>query len=99
MKFKEHFLLGQNYDFYYGHGLIVVSPRGLSKFSLSDKEEGRLHWVSKYGNVTFTQFGRELPMSGMNENGLAIAMMFHRTISHLTQIKTMSELLRLAINQ
>ncbi|WP_416148971.1 linear amide C-N hydrolase [Salipaludibacillus sp. HK11] len=77
MKFKEHFLLGQNYDFYYGHGLIVVSPRGLSKFSLSEKEEERLRWVSKYGNVTFTQFGRELPMSGMNENGLAIAMMFH----------------------
>ncbi|MFA9458964.1 linear amide C-N hydrolase [Halalkalibacter sp. AB-rgal2] len=77
MKNNEHFLLGQNYDFYYGHGLIVVSPRGLSKFSLSEEEEKRLHWISKYGNVTFTQFGRELPMSGMNENGLAIAMMFH----------------------
>ncbi|MDL4842432.1 linear amide C-N hydrolase [Aquibacillus rhizosphaerae] len=74
---NEHFLLGQNYDFYYGHGLIVVSPRGLNKFSLSEEEQKRVEWVSKYGNVTFTQFGRELPMSGMNENGLAIAMMFH----------------------
>lgn len=30
-----------------------------------------------YGSITFTQFGRELPMSGMNEKGLVVVMMYH----------------------
>ncbi|MBU9710184.1 linear amide C-N hydrolase [Evansella tamaricis] len=73
----ETLLLGQNYDFYYGHGLIVVSPRGLKKESLTEEGERKVAWITKYGTVTFSQFGRELPMSGMNETGLTIAMMFH----------------------
>ena len=70
-------LLGQNYDFYYGHGLIVVSKRDLLKNSLKEEGKQGVTWTSKYGSVTFTQFGRELPMSGLNEKGLAIAMMYH----------------------
>src|SRR5262245_52821757 len=27
-------------------------------------------WVSKYGSVTFNQYGREFPTGGMNEKGL-----------------------------
>ncbi|ADU29376.1 linear amide C-N hydrolase [Evansella cellulosilytica] len=71
----KSFVLAQNYDFYYGHGLIVVSPRGLMKQSLTKDAAQKVTWVSNYGTVTFTQFGRELPMSGMNEKGLTIAMM------------------------
>jgi penicillin V acylase-like amidase (Ntn superfamily) len=74
---QDSLLLGQNYDFYYGHGLIVASPRGLKKESLRAEGKKEIVWTSKYGNVTFTQFGRELPMGGMNEEGLTIAMMFH----------------------
>ena len=29
-------------------------------------------WVSKYGSVTFNQYGRELPTGGMNEAGLVV---------------------------
>ncbi|MFC4304354.1 linear amide C-N hydrolase [Cohnella boryungensis] len=74
---NESILLGQNYDFYYGHGLIVVSKRDLLKDSLREDGKKGVTWTSKYGSVTFTQFGRELPSSGMNERGLAIAMMYH----------------------
>lgn len=70
-------LLGQNYDFYYGHGLIVIGKRDIRKESLKVKEQKSKTWTSNYGSVTFTQFGRELPMSGMNEKGLAVAMMYH----------------------
>lgn len=70
-------LLGQNYDFYYVHGLIVASKRGLQKEAFKKKGRIGAAWTFKYGNVTFVQFGRELPMSGMNEKGLAIAMMYH----------------------
>jgi choloylglycine hydrolase len=74
---NESILMGQNYDFYYGHGLIVVSKRDLLKESIKEEGKRGIAWASKYGSVTFTQFGRELPMSGMNEMGLAIAMMYH----------------------
>ena len=77
MQKKESVLLGQNYDFYYGHGLIVVSPRGFKKVSVVKPGQKETAWTANYGNVTFTQFGRELPMGGMNERGLTIAMMWH----------------------
>lgn len=75
-------LLGQNYDFYYGHGLMVVGKRGVQKeafksFKTSDEDGESIYWIANYGSVTFTQFGRELPMSGMNEKGLVVAMMYH----------------------
>lgn len=72
----QAFVLGQNYDFYYGHGLIVVSPRGLKKHSITKGDARRVSWIANYGSVTFTQFGRDIPMSGMNEKGLTIAMMY-----------------------
>ena len=70
-------LLGQNYDFYYGHGLIVVGKRGIQKESLKVNGQKSKTWTSNYGSVTLTQFGRELPISGMNEKGLTVAMMYH----------------------
>jgi choloylglycine hydrolase len=33
-------------------------------------------WVSKFGSITFNQFGRELPLGGMNEAGLIIELMW-----------------------
>ncbi|SDX80471.1 linear amide C-N hydrolase [Paenibacillus sp. PDC88] len=77
MKNEEVMLLGHNYDFYYGHGLIVVSTRDLMKESFKADGTKGVRWKTKYGNITFTQFGRELPMNGMNEKGLTIAMMYH----------------------
>ncbi len=73
----QSMLLGQNYDFYYGHGLVVVGKRGVQKESLKKEGEKALKWTVNYGSISFTQFGRELPMSGMNEKGLVVAMMYH----------------------
>ncbi|MDR6721613.1 choloylglycine hydrolase [Paenibacillus amylolyticus] len=77
MKDEQVMLLAQNYDFHAGHGLIVVSTRDLTKYSFAAEGKKEVSWKTKYGNITFTQFGRELPMSGMNEKGLTIAMMYH----------------------
>lgn len=38
---------------------------------------GSVEWVVKYGNITFNQFSLEMPVSGMNEAGLAVALMWH----------------------
>jgi choloylglycine hydrolase len=37
-----------------------------------DRKEKTAEWVSKYGSVTFNQYGREMPSGGMNEAGLVI---------------------------
>ena len=37
---------------------------------------GTISWTSKFGNVTFNQYGKEFPTGGMNENGLVIELMW-----------------------
>jgi choloylglycine hydrolase len=55
------------------HCLIVVNKRGVAKSALSESNPAK--WVSKYGSMTFNQYGRELPLGGMNEAGLVIECM------------------------
>ncbi len=63
-------------------GHLVVNRRGIEKQSLpwgfagpSGKPEDRVRWVSQYGSLTFTHFGREFPDGGVNEAGLIIEEM------------------------
>ena len=88
LKNKDFIVLAQNYDFYYGHGLVITNKKGISKVALSDDltkkniysdENKGAKWKSKYGSITFNQFARELPICGMNEVGLAIVSMWHNT--------------------
>ncbi len=65
-------LFGRNYDFEIGQGYVMTNRRGVQKTSTA----GTLQWVSRYGSVTFNQWGREFPMDGMNEAGLVIALMW-----------------------
>ena len=78
--FKNHgeWIFGRNYDFEIEYGLIIVNKRGVAKTALpSAASTGQpAKWVSKYGSVTFNQFGRELPLGGMNEAGLVIELMW-----------------------
>jgi penicillin V acylase-like amidase (Ntn superfamily) len=71
-------IFGRNYDFETEAGLVVVNKRGVAKSSfLTPGMVGRpAQWVSKYGSVTFNQFGREFPLGGMNEAGLVIELMW-----------------------
>ncbi|HUR80906.1 MAG TPA: linear amide C-N hydrolase [Thermoanaerobaculia bacterium] len=65
-------LFGRNYDFEIGQGYVMTNARGVAKTSMA----GTLRWTSRYGSVTFNQWGREFPMDGMNEQGLVIALMW-----------------------
>jgi penicillin V acylase-like amidase (Ntn superfamily) len=71
-------IFGRNYDFEIEYGLIIVNKRGVAKTALlSPGTVGQPEkWVSKYGSMTFNQFGRELPLGGMNEAGLIIELMW-----------------------
>src|SRR5262245_16829126 len=63
-----------NYDFHSGDGLVLVNPRGLAKTSVLD---GKPHaWTVRFASLTFNQYGRDQPMTGINERGLVVAQMW-----------------------
>lgn len=61
-------------------GLIFINKRGIFKTGrtwdeLATKEKKNpsdLCWISRYGSVTFNNFGKDFPDGGMNEAGLYI---------------------------
>ena len=67
-------LVAYNYDFYPSGGLVLINKRGMSKRTRFDAEGAR--WVARYGSVTFTQFGRDNPATGVNEKGLMASLMW-----------------------
>lgn len=76
LKNKGEILFGKNYDWMIGDGLVFVNKRGVSKISTGENIANPAKWVSKYGSVTFNQYGWENPMGGMNEAGLVIELMW-----------------------
>lgn len=65
--------VGRTFDWAYGHGLVYTNKRNVAKTSLKLlPTDVTSTWTSKYGSVTFNQFGREFPTGGMNEAGLLI---------------------------
>lgn len=69
-------LFGKNYDWSLGDGLLVVNPRGLARTALVDPGVRGAAWTSRYGSVTFNQYGVASPSGGINEAGLAIELMW-----------------------
>ncbi len=69
-------VFGKNYDFGIGSGMLVVNKRGVSKVSQAGAPDHPARWVSRYGSLTFNQFGREFPSGGMNEAGLVVELMW-----------------------
>lgn len=68
-------VFGRNYDWLSDAGLVCVNLRGLSKTS-AVKEGKKTSWVSRYGSITFNQYGKEFPTGGMNEEGLVVEVMW-----------------------
>jgi len=70
----NQFLLAKSYDWIVEDGLVIVNKRYIAKQAMTSDHP--MQWISKYGSIIFTQAGRELPMGGMNETGLAIELMW-----------------------
>ena len=66
-------VFGKNYDWNVPDGLLLVNKRGVERSSDTRRP---LTWVSKYGSVTFNQYGRDNPSGGINEAGLTIELMW-----------------------
>ncbi|MCI0562996.1 MAG: linear amide C-N hydrolase [Nitrososphaera sp.] len=63
-------VVGKNYDWSVGDGCLFVNKRGFSKVAFAETNPAK--WSSRFGSVTFNQFGREMPCGGMNEAGLVV---------------------------
>jgi penicillin V acylase-like amidase (Ntn superfamily) len=69
-------VFGRNYDWVTETGMINTNSRGVLKHSLDLELRNVLQWQSKYGSVTFNQYGKEFPNGGMNEKGLVVELMW-----------------------
>ena len=75
LKNDSSLLFGRNLDWYSDDGVAVVNKRNVQKEALVFPPEQSTTWTSKYGSVTFNQFGKEFPFGGMNERGLVVELM------------------------
>jgi penicillin V acylase-like amidase (Ntn superfamily) len=69
----DDLLVARNHDWFFGEGLILVQPRGLSKTGITTVRPAK--WTSRFGSVAFTQFGLGIPFAGMNEAGLTVDLL------------------------
>ena len=69
-------VFGRNYDWVSDAGMICTNLKGLSKFSMQTENGETINWISKYGSITFNQYGKEFPTGGMNEKGLVVELMW-----------------------
>jgi len=69
-------IMGKSYDWHIADGMVVVNKRNVKKTAFAPLPAvTTATWISKYGSVTFNQYGREFPNGGINEKGLAVEVM------------------------
>ncbi len=76
MKDGPRILFGKNYDWHLSEGLLVVNQRHVEKLAERTRSGPPARWTSRFGSVTFNQYGREFPSGGMNEAGLVVELMW-----------------------
>jgi len=69
-------VFGKNYDWSIGHGAVLINPRGKAKVASIPAGGNPARWISRYGSVTFNQYGREMPNGGLNEAGLVVEILW-----------------------
>lgn len=68
--------VAKSYDWGQEQGYVHVNKRGVSKRAMEVfPTDQPMEWQSRYGSVTFNQYGRELPNAGINEAGLIVEVM------------------------
>jgi hypothetical protein len=79
LKTKNGLYFGRNLDWVSDMGLVIVNQRNTSKTSFVFPPERSISWTSKYGSISFNQFGKEFPFGGINEKGLVVEVMVSPT--------------------
>ncbi|MEE9458104.1 MAG: linear amide C-N hydrolase [bacterium] len=76
-------VVGKSFDWSVCDGLVVVNKRGIAKEALVG-DDNPARWTSTYGSVTFNQYGRELPLGGINEAGLVVEVLWLKEAEYPT---------------
>ena len=71
-------MFGKNYDWNVEDGMLIVNKSGATHASWigAGKDYVPASWTSRFGSVTFNQYGRNSPSGGINEAGLVIELMW-----------------------
>lgn len=72
----QRFLVGRNYDWQVENAYILINQRQTPKRAYIGADARAAQWVSRYGSLTFNQYGKEMPTSGINEQGLSIDILW-----------------------
>lgn len=72
---QNELIFGRNLDWVSDNGLIIQNQRNIHKVALTFPPDKPMEWTSKYGSITFNQFGKEFPFGGINEKGLVVEIM------------------------
>ncbi len=75
LKYLNKIVFGRNLDWVSENGLLIVNQRNVYKKSIVFANNQPVEWTSKYGSVTFNQFGKKFPFGGINEKGLVVEIM------------------------
>ncbi|MGD1045060.1 MAG: hypothetical protein ABR936_07005 [Bacteroidota bacterium] len=65
-------VFGKNQDHIIGYGYLMINKRNVKKTAFFPYDDISAGWISKYGSITFNQYGKENPIGGMNEAGLVV---------------------------
>lgn len=72
---ENNIIFGRSYDWELGYGYLMFNHRNLQKSRFVYFAQKPVVWTSKFGSVTFNQYGKEYPLGGMNEKGLVVEVM------------------------
>ncbi|MCK5848897.1 MAG: linear amide C-N hydrolase [Caldisericia bacterium] len=78
---KSDIVAGFTFDSTVEEGLVYCNPRGNRKQFLSDAMADSDSWVSKFGSITFNQFGQGFPYAGINEKGFCIIRILDESLN------------------
>ncbi len=68
---QDSIVVGKNLDWPIGDGILFINQSHVDKYALVYNGKPAT-WRSRYGSITFNQFGKEFPLGGMNEAGLVV---------------------------
>lgn len=75
LKNSNNLVFGRNLDWFSDNGIVVINKLNIKKTALVFPPEKPVTWTSRYGSITFNQFGKEFPFGGINEKGLVVELM------------------------
>ncbi len=69
-------VMAVNFDWDVPGGRLIANQRGVQKTAFVAAGADPVSWVSAFGSLTFNQYGREFPIGGINQRGLAMQVLW-----------------------